>query len=234
MSQHPYPPAVPTGVAAATPDVRRRFVLRTYSYLTAAILAFVAIEVWLFSSGAILPLAEALLASNWLLVLGGFVIVSYLGSMAAHRVRSKGVQLLALGAVVLAEAVIFAPMLLIADVYAPGVIGSAALITLLGFVGLTGIAVTTAADFSKLGAILRWAFVVALIAIVGAVLFGFELGTWFSVAMIGLAGGAILFETDAVLHRYPADREVGAALELFTSVALMFWYVLRLLLGSRR
>ena len=35
-----------------------------------------------------------------------------------------------------------------------------------------------------------------------------------------------------ILLHYPEDRYVGASLELFASVALLFWYVLRLL--SRR
>ncbi len=59
-------------------------------------------------------------------------------------------------------------------------------------------------------------------------LFGFNLGTWFSVAMVGLAGGAILYDTSNILRHFPEDRYVGAALELFASVALMFWYVLRI------
>jgi len=55
----------------------------------------------------------------------------------------------------------------------------------------------------------------------------------FSVAMIALAGGAILYDTSNVLHHYPQDRHVGAALQLFASVALLFWYVLRLLMSMR-
>jgi hypothetical protein len=51
--------------------------------------------------------------------------------------------------------------------------------------------------------------------------------------MIGFAGAAILYDTSNVLHHYPEDRYVGAALQLFASVALMFWYVLRLFMGSR-
>ncbi len=63
-------------------------------------------------------------------------------------------------------------------------------------------------------------------------MFGANLGTWFSVGMIALAGGAILYDTQMILRRYPADREVAAAMSLFASLALLFWYMLRLL--SRR
>jgi FtsH-binding integral membrane protein len=69
---------------------------------------------------------------------------------------------------------------------------------------------------------------------VGGVLFGFQLGTWFSVAMVGLAGGAILHDTSKIIRDFPEDRHVAASLQLFASVALMFWYVLRIFLGSRR
>jgi len=75
--------------------------------------------------------------------------------------------------------------------------------------------------------------VIALVLIVTSALFGFNMGTWFSVGMVALAGGAILFETSNVLHYYPEDRYVAAALSLFASVALMFWYVLRLFISAR-
>ncbi len=90
----------------------------------------------------------------------------------------------------------------------------------------------TRKDFSFLRGVLMWGGVVAMLAIVGGILFGFELGTWFSVAMIGFAGAAILYDTSNVLHHFPEDRYVGAALQLFASVALMFWYVLRLFMSS--
>ena len=80
---------------------------------------------------------------------------------------------------------------------------------------------------------LLWGGIIALVAIVAAVIFGANLGTWFSVLMIAFAGAAILYDTSNVLHHYPEDRYVGAALQLFASIALMFWYVLRLFLASR-
>ena len=64
--------------------------------------------------------------------------------------------------------------------------------------------------------------------IVGAILFGAQLGTWFSVAMIALMGASILYNTQQILHRYPADAHVGAAVNLFGSLMTMFWYVLSL------
>jgi FtsH-binding integral membrane protein len=134
-------------------------------------------------------------------------------------------------AFVAAEAVLFVPMLVIAAIKAPGIIESAVGITLLGTLGLTAVAFITRKDFSFLRGMLVWGGILALVAIVGAVLFGFELGTWFSVAMIGFAGAAVLYDTSNIIHHYPEDRYVGAALALFASIALMFWYVLRLLMS---
>ena len=73
-----------------------------------------------------------------------------------------------------------------------------------------------------------------LVLIAASLIFGFQMGTLFSVGMVAFAGAAILYDTSNVLHHFPEDRYVGAALELFASVALMFWYVLRIFIGSRR
>ncbi len=220
-----------TPVAALGTDTRAAFITRTYLHLFGAILLFAGIEVFLFMSGLAFPIANAMLGVSWLVVLGGFVIVSWFASRAAHRAVSPVAQYAALGGFVLAEALIFVPLLAIAFTQFPGAINSAAWVTLFGFTGLTAVAVITRKDFSFLGGLLRWGFIVALVLIVAGVLFGFELGTFFSVAMIALAGAAILYDTSNVLHHYPEDRHVAAALELFASVALMFWYVLRLMMS---
>ncbi len=220
-------------VASLDSDARAAFITRTYLHLFGAILLFTGIEVALFQSGLAAVIANALLGINWLIVLGGFVIVSWFASRTAHTVSSPAAQYAALGGFVLAEAIIFVPLLYIASAIAPGVIGSAAWVTLLGFTGLTAVAVLTGKDFSFLGGLLRWGFIVAIVAIVAGVVFGFELGTWFSVAMIGLAGASILYDTSKILRDYPEDKHVAASLELFASVALMFWYVLRLMMSRR-
>jgi FtsH-binding integral membrane protein len=212
-------------------DTRAAFIGRTYLHLFGAIIAFVLIEVWLFSSGLAERIAQSMLGVNWLWVLGGFMVVSWIASRAAFTARSPAAQYASLGAFVIAEALIFVPMLYIANHFAPGAIQSAATITLIGFAGLTAVAFLSRNDFSFLGSLLKWGGILALVAIVGGVIFGFTLGTWFSVAMVGLAGGAILYDTSNILRNFPEDRHVGAALQLFASVALMFWYVLRIFMS---
>ena len=89
----------------------------------------------------------------------------------------------------------------------------------------------TRKDFSFLRGILVWAFMLAIVAIVGSIIFGFHLGTWFSVAMIGFAGAAVLYDTSNIMHHYPKDRYVAASMALFSSIAIMFLYILRLLMS---
>ena len=221
-------------VSALDADTRAAFIWRVYAHVALAILGFGAIETWLFSSGLAEPLATRMLGTNWLLVLGAFMVVGWIATHVAHRVDSKPLQYLALAGFVFAEAIIFVPLLYIANAYAPGVIDSAAGVTLLGTGGLTAVAFITKKDFSFLRGILMWAGILALVAIVGAVLFGFALGTWFSVAMIGFAGAAVLYDTSNIMRHYPEDRHVAAALGLFASIAMMFWYVLRLFLSMQR
>ena len=223
----------PIPVAQASTDVRSRFIVRTYNHLFGAIAIFTLIEIALFKSGWAKPIAEFMLSVHWLFILGAFMIVGWFSSRAAATAKSLGSQYAALMAFVAAEAIIFVPLLYMADNYAPGALSSAAGTTILGVAGLTVVAFVTRKDFSFLRGILMWGFVVALVLIVASVAFGFQLGTWFSVAMIGFAGAAVLYDTSNVLHRYEEDRYVAAALQLFASIALMFYYVL-MLFTSRR
>jgi hypothetical protein len=213
-------------------EARATFIVRTYIHLFGAILAFTAIEVYLFQSGLAYRLAASMLSVNWLIILGGFVVVSWLASHVAQTATALAAQYLALGFFVVAEAIIFVPLLVIAQIKGGGgVLESAALLTLVGFGGLTAGVFITRKDFSALRGVLCAVGSLALVTIVAAVLFGLTLGTWFSIAMIAFACGAILYDTSNILHHYPEDRYVGAALELFASVALLFWYIIRLFMS---
>lgn len=230
-SSESYSQHVPVGEL----DVQSRatFVSRTYAHLFGAILSFTLLEVFFFKTGLAETIARTLMSGSWLLVLGGFVVVSWLASKVAHSAESKVAQYAALAGFVVAESIIFVPLLFIADSVAPGAITSAAVVTFFAFAALTIVVFLTRKDFSFLRGILMWGGIVALALIAGGAIFGFNLGTYFSVAMVALAGGSILYDTSNVLHHYPEDRYVGAALELFASVALMLWYVLRLFMSRR-
>jgi len=223
-------------VSQADVETRAAFISKTYYHVLGAIGAFTGIEIFFFKSGMAESITKALVGSagSWLIVLGAFMLVGWLASRIAHVAESMVAQYAALTAYVVAEAVIFAPLLFIADRYAKGgTIESAASVTLIGFVALTAIAFITRKDFSALRGLLIWGGVIALLLIVGGAIFGFQLGLYFSVGMVALAGASILYDTSNIIHHYPQDRYVGASLQLFASVTLLFWYVLRIYLSSR-
>lgn len=210
---------------------RERFIAKVFNHLGGALLAFTALEVFFFTSGIANAIMGALKFVPWMAILGAFMIVGWIATRAAHTAESLSSQYLALGAYILAEAIIFVPLLTIASKVAPGAIANAGLITVLATLGLVGVAYVSRKDFSFLGTILKWAGLVAIVLIICSAVFGFTLGIIFSVAMVGFAGAAILYDASEVIHHYPEDRYVGAALQLFASVALMFWYVLRIFIS---
>jgi uncharacterized protein len=222
---------VPAGLQSA--EVRTAFMGRVYARLVAGVAAFVLIELYLFTSGLAFTITEFVFSTSWLLILGGFMVVSWLANSVALRATSPGSQWGGYLLLVAANAVIFAPMLVIAEIQVPGTVAAAGQYAVGGFVILSVIAHRSARDFTWLGATLRWFGVLALVAIVLAVLTGSDLGTWFSLAMIGFAGAAILYETQVILRETPPGRETVAAMALFSSLALLFWYVLRLLMSRR-
>lgn len=223
----------PLAVGNLSAESRGAFVSRTYGHLFGAVSAFILIEMFLFRTGLAETIARGMLGVSWLLVLGGFVVVSWFASRTAHAAHSKAAQYAALAMYVVAESLIFVPLLYIADRVAPGATTSAAAITFLAFAALTAIVFLTGKDFSFLRGILMWLGILSLVLIVAGVVFGFQLGTYFSVGMVGFAGAAVLYDTSNVLHHYSEDRYVAAALQLFASVALMLWYVLRLVMSRR-
>ena len=217
-------------VAALSVDERSNFIWKCYAHVVGAILAFAGIEVYLFQSGVAASIT-APMVNNWWIVLGAFILGGWGASHVAHRIQSTGAQYAALAFFVVLEALIFAPMLYIAAMTQPGVIDSAAGVTLLGSIALIATAMITRKDFSFLRGLLVWGGLLAMAGIVASLIFGFALGTWFSVAMIGFAGAAVLYDTSKILHHYPQDKYVAASLELFASIALMFWYILRLFMS---
>lgn len=217
-------------VAELSVEDRSQFIWKCYAHVIGAILAFAALSAYLYSTGISERIAAPMLG-NWFLVLGAFILVGWGASHTAHRVQSTAAQYAALAVFVFAEAIIFAPLLFVAELKAPGTIDSAAGVTVLGCVGLIATAMITRKDFSFMRGLLVWGGMLALGAIVFSLIFGAHLGTWFSVAMIGFAGIAVLYDTSNIMHHYPTDKYVAASMALFASIAMMFWYILRLFMS---
>lgn len=212
---------------------RSEFIKKTYLHLLGAILLFAGIEYALFQTPYAAQMAIFMLETSWMAVLGGFILISWVASHVAHKVESRGAQYAALGAFVVAEAIIFVPMFFLAMMVGPEIIEEAVMVTLGAFAVLTGIAMYSGRDFTFLRSFVIWAGVIAIGTFILGSIIGFHLGTWFSMGMIGLAGASILYDTSKILKIYPEDRYIAAALELFASIALMLWYVMRLFLSRR-
>lgn len=228
-------------VADAPVDARRAFIRKTYTHLAAAVYAFVAIEWLLFSVGFDQWLLPRLFAFqySWLLVMGGFVAISWIADSWARSNTSVGMQYAGLFLYVAGFSVICVPLLAMAQLYSLnvdglgkiGVIPAAAWSTLGIFGLLTAYTFLTKQDFSFLRGILNISMLVACGLILFSVFSGFQLGVWFSAAMVLAASGYVLYDTSNIIHHYRTEQHVAASLALFASVGLLFWYIVRLLMS---
>jgi len=215
----------------ALSEERRTFMRRTYGHLLGAVLVFVVLEVLLFRTGIAARIA-APLQNYWWAVLGAFMILGWLASRVAHTAKTQVAQYVALIGFVVLEAIIFVPLLYFLTVVSDtGLLATVGYVTAAAFTGLTAVVLLSRKDFSFLRSFLMYGGIVAIILIAISFIFPLTLGVWFSVAMILFSGAAVLYDTSNILHHYPSDRYAGAALGLFASVAMMFWYIARLFMS---
>ena len=219
-------------VSSLSVESRSEFIWKCYAHVVGAILAFAGVEVYLFSSGIADRIAIPML-NSWMMVIIAFIAVSWGATHLAHRLESVAQQYAAFAVFIVAESLIFAPMLWMAMQMDPSgsMIESAGTVTLFGCGALIATVMITRKDFSFLRGILVWGFFVVLGLIAFSMIFGWNLGTWFSVGMIGFAGIAVLYDTSNIMHHYPQDKYVAASMALFASIAMMFWYILRLFMS---
>jgi FtsH-binding integral membrane protein len=223
--------------AQANASARATFIRRTYAHLAGAILAFMGIEAVLVNVVSEQTIINIFAATpySWLFVLLAFMGASWLAQSWAQSQASPGLQYLGLGLYVVAQAVIFLPIIYAATHYFqdPKIIPIAGILTLAVFGGLTLSVFVTRKDYSFLAPILCVGSLLALGLIVAAILFGAGsfLGLFFSFAMVALMSGYILYYTSNILLHYRTDQHVAAALALFAAVATLFWYVLRIVMA---
>jgi uncharacterized protein len=222
-------------VAFATDIQKAEFYKKTYMHVALAVLAFIGVETILINTVPTEVIGNLLGTKFiWLFFIGMF----WLGSMLSTKLAfaaTRSQQYMGLALYVLIEALIFLPMIFIAIYYtgSSAVITQAAIITLFMFGGLTAVVFFTRTDFSFLRSALIISGFIGLGLIVAGALFGFELGLWFSVGMVIVASGSILYQTSQIKDHYGTEQYVGAALQLFSSVMLLFWYVLRILMSRK-
>ena len=230
--QSQYVPAI-----NADEDVRSAFLIRVYQHVALAVLAVVGFETILFVTG----LAQGILnffggsPFLWLGLIGAMYLGTNMSFKAAQRIDDTNIQYAGLFGMAAMYSVVFAPLLRsVFNADGSGLVWQAALITLVGFAGLTVIGMTTSKDLSFIRPIIMWGGFAALGLIVAGALFGFQLGVFFSVGMVALSGASILYQTQTIVRQFPAWAHVAAALGLFSSLMTMFYYVLRLLAATRR
>jgi FtsH-binding integral membrane protein len=224
--------------AEALPHERAAFIRKTYAHLALAVLAFTVMTGYLVTTQAGLSIARLMVGApySWLIVIGLFMGVSFIAQKWALSDTSKPLQYMGLILFTVAESIIFLPLLFMATYdasgnFSLGVLSKAGVVTLGLFLGLTAVVFLTRKDFSFLGPILTIGGFVALGFIASGIIFGFSLGNIFAFAMVAFAGGAILYETSNMLHRYNTNQHVAASLGLFASVALLFYYILMIFSG---
>jgi FtsH-binding integral membrane protein len=202
------------------------FLRHTYFHLLGAVAVFLVLEIFLFQSG-IAYAAAPVMASNWLIVIGGFMVLGWLSSYFTRGNATLQAQYLQLGITIALQAVIFIPLLVYAvSLSDPSVLANAVLVSLIIFGTMTAIVGYTGKNFSFLGPFLAIIGIAALLAIVGSVLFSVSLGFYFAIAMVVFAAALILYETSKVVYDFGPGQHVMAATGLFASVALLFYYVL--------
>ncbi len=217
-----------------TDQQKLAFYKKTYIHVAYGVLLFILIE-YLFLTTPIITNAALSLTGGkmWLLMLGGFMLVTTVAEKMAIRSQNRNKQYLGFFLYIVAEAFIFVPILYIAMSLTDGanIIKQAAILTLSLFTGLSGVVFFTKTDFSFLKNIIIIGGFIAIGLILAGILFGFDLGLWFSVAMVGLAAGSILYQTSKLTEIYNQNQYVAAALGLFASLMLMFWYILRIFMS---
>lgn len=226
--------AVPGAVISATADEQMAFYKRTYSHLAGAIILFAATAYLIVKSS----LGDGLFtfatggSLNWAVFLVAFMAVGWIADKWAQSDTSQSLQYLGLAIYAVAEAFIFTPLLFyISEVLEqPNVIAMSGVITMFLFIGLTGTVFLMKKDFSFMKGALAIGSFAAMGIIVAGMIFHFHLGLVFSGFMVVLAGGYVLYYTSQVRLYYKPTQHVAAALALFSAVALMFYYILMIVL----
>lgn len=223
-------------VAQESEVVRAQFYKKTYATLSMGVLAFIVLETIMQKTPFIINGMLSLMGMgnfSWLIVIGAFMGITWYAQKLADNTANKTQQYAGFFLYTFAEALIFVPIIYIAMQMAPGgdLLMQAGVMTLALFGGLTGVVFSTNADFSFMRSILSIGFFLALGTIICGMIFGFNLGLWFSLAMVALASGAILYSTWQIKNEYAANQYVPAALSLFASLMLLFWYILRIVMN---
>ncbi len=232
--------------AQQKPELSGKFIQATYMNLAMAMLVLVGIEYLLFQAGFAAWYSSFVKsyrdAGIWVPLLIAFTLVSRFARRwiigfartTARASTNRTTQYLIFLAFILLKAVLLAPLLWHASQTAPGLIASSALITLALVAGISVYVLTTKSDFSFLKGFVRVGGFLLIGIVVARLLFGFQLGWIFALAIAIYALIRILYRTSSLLKIYQEDQAIVAALDLFASVTMLFASILRLQRQLRR
>lgn len=241
----------PFVVADATPADRAQFYRRTYAHVAGAFVAWAALLAVFFMTpiaNGIAGLFFGLGTLGMLAVMLGLGFATTAAQTMAFSRSSKSTQYSGLALAILAEAVLFVPLIFLVVMQMPegksggaeafmaatkSVFAPALLTTGLLIAGLTATVFMTNKDFSFLRAAVTLGMFAAIGVVICAMIFGFTLGLGFAVAMVVLMAAAILYQTWQIKDQATPDQYVGAATALFIAFVTLLWYVIRIF-SSRR
>lgn len=216
MSQNPYAVARPSeSVLATNKLIRNTYTLLSMTLIFSAAMAALAVVMRA-------PYGISIGCSIAALILIWFVIPRYRNSTAALPLTFLFTGLLGFG---------LGPTL---TYYLSFSNGAELILTAAGgtgviFLGLSGYVMTTRKDFSFMGGFLFVGFLVAIVGMIGAMIFsipGMFLGI--SAMMVLLMSGFILFDTSRIIHGGETNY-VMATISLFLDILILFQHLLNLL-----
>lgn len=230
-------PAGTVSAAQATTPARLAFLRKTYSLFSLAMVLWMGTAAALISNVSALNAVAGLVGGG----IGGFMLYLF-GAFILLRVTAKTFPLNVIGLSLFAVfmGAFTAPVvaMYLGLEGGVGIVLQAFLLTLTVFGALTAYVLTTKKDFSfmrgALSICMGLVFGMVILAVFGA---GFAVdivsGTGWSVAIVLLFGGYMLYDTSNILHRYPANMAASAAATLFLDFVIMFIHMLRLVGASR-
>lgn len=225
----PNPYAVHTIAAAAdSADARATFLQKTYTLLMLGVAVFAG-TLWASANvPAVQELAIGLYRMGWLVMM--LILFGVFYGVRALATKYP-INLVAYFGLAFFFGLLLAPMVLSVAAVKPDVLTQAVIVTLLVFSGLTAYVFVSGKDFSFMGGALSIGVMAMIGILLAGWLFGFDLGLWFGVLGVVVYAGFVLYDTSRVLHHYPVTAHVPAAIELFTSLVMLFQYVLYLLMS---
>jgi FtsH-binding integral membrane protein len=220
----------PTAVQTRTGVERATLVKRTYGLVFLSVLVTMAGAAFAFTQEALLTAVS----QHYIIAAICVFAPLFLAQRAAHDFP-KNIILTFLFA--FAEGVYLAPILLISNARAPGVVTEAAVLTFAAFGVLTLYAAFSKRDFSAWGGFFTVGLVVLIVAMILNMFIGSAAGgTWIAAIGVMIFSGLLVFDTWRILRSgtYGENDYVLATVSIYLDLINMFLFILSLLSGGRR